>query len=460
MYAIVDIETTGGHAAGHAITEVAILLHNGDRVVRAFHTMINPGMPIPVYITALTGISNEMVQDAPPFGVVASEIFRLLDGHVFVAHNVNFDYSFLRYHLFKYGFLLQCEKLCTVRLSRKLFPGRSSYSLGKLCSELNIPIVNRHRAMGDARSTAELFSILLQKDKEEYIAQCLKKGSGEQQLPPHIQRRDITALPSSPGIYYFKDRKGRVIYVGKAINVKKRVLSHFSGNNAGRQRQEFLRNICSISHTACGTELISFIMEAVEIKRLWPANNRALKRFDPTYAIYEYEDQKGYRRVMIDKKKKGIRSLYSFNSLMEGRKLLADLVREFELCPNLCFLRTEGCCGDDEKEKVCRGACKGWEGPEDYNKRVVQALGKLREALPTFLLLDKGRSEDEKSVILMENGQLVGIGYIQADDNINDMMAVKTRVTIYPSNDYVVNLVLNYAARFPEKVVSYEDLQT
>ncbi len=228
MYAIVDIETTGGHASANGITEVAILIHDGKEITKRFSTLINPLVPIPVYIQALTGINDEMVSSAPTFRDAAEEIFSLLQDKIFVAHNVNFDFSFLRYHLAAAGYHLQTKKICTVRLSRKIMPGFSSYSLGKLCKQVGIDLIDRHRAMGDAAATACLFSMLLEKDTEGHIVKALNQRSKEQSLPPHLPKEDIDKLPSVPGIYYFHNSKAKVVYVGKAVDIRKRVNSHFS----------------------------------------------------------------------------------------------------------------------------------------------------------------------------------------------------------------------------------------
>jgi DNA polymerase-3 subunit epsilon len=299
-YAIVDIETTGGHAVDGGITEVAILIHDGKRIINRYETLINPQRTIPYFIQALTGIDNEMLAEQPPFHKVAKKIYSLLESRVFVAHNVNFDYSFIKHHLGLAGHILNVSKLCTVRMSRKIKPGLKSYSLGRLCDALNIPIENRHRAMGDAEATAILFSRLLEWDKEGHREVMLKRMVKEQQLPSNLPREMIDNLPSSPGVYYFKDKEGKVIYVGKSINIKKRVSSHFVGHNPGLQRQNFIKHIFSISFELCGTELMALLLEANEIKRLWPLYNRAMKGFEPKYALFSYEDQNGYMRLAID----------------------------------------------------------------------------------------------------------------------------------------------------------------
>jgi len=339
LYAVVDIETTGGHASANGITEVAINIHDENKVVESFTTLINPGQSIPVYITALTGIDDAMLVDAPTFADVALQIYQLLHDKIFVAHNVNFDYSFLKHHLSAAGYELNCRKLCTVRMSRKIIPGKASYSLGKLCSVLQIPIQNRHRAAGDADATSILFNMLLEADHEGIIAEMLKKTSKEQVLPPHLDRASILRLPDQPGVYYFKDNKGKIVYVGKAKNLKKRVISHFTGNKPNKQRQDFLRTIYNVDHVVCGTELMALILEANEIKRLWPENNRAMKRYEHKYDLYVFEDQNGYMRLAIDKHKKNNKSLQSFNSLLEGYNFLNHLIEKYQLCAKLCYLQ-------------------------------------------------------------------------------------------------------------------------
>jgi DNA polymerase-3 subunit epsilon len=452
MYAIVDIETTGGHASANGITEIAIILHDGEKVTRKYTTLINPQRHIPIYISALTGISNEMVAKAPLFSEVATEIYSLLHDKIFIAHNVNFDYSFLKYHLSTCGYELNCKKLCTVRLSRKVFPGLISYSLGKLCKQLKVNLVNHHRAEGDAEATAILFSMILENDSAGHINISLNRNSKEQSLPPNLNRSEIDKLPQTPGVYYFHNTKGKVLYVGKAKNLKKRVISHFSGNSNTKQRQDFMREIHSINFQQCGSELMAFILEATEIKRLWPENNRALKRFEQAYGLFIYEDQNGYQRLLIDKKRKGSNPIYSFNQLFEGHALLRQLLDDFELCPKLCFIQRnqDDCIGVENKP--CKGACKGTESRVLYNIRVQQAISKLKSDQPSFAVLEEGRTDEEISVILMENGRLHGMGYVPKNADMENIDSLKSALQLYPSNDYIRNLVQNYAVKNPEKL--------
>lgn len=452
MYAIVDIETTGGHASANGITEIAILIHNGTEVTEEYTTLINPVMPIPIYVQALTGINDEMVSTAPKFQENAQRIYELLHDKIFVAHNVNFDFSFLHFHLAAAGFHLQTKKLCTVRLSRKILPGMVSYSLGRLCNEVGIEIIDRHRALGDAQATAKLFSMLIEKDAEGHIGKTLNQRSKEQSLPPHLPREDMDKLPSVPGIYYFHNSKAKVIYVGKAKNIRKRVASHFTNNKPGRQKQDFIRDIHHITFNECGTELMSFILEAVEIKRLWPAQNRSLKRFEYAYGLYSYEDQNGYMRLIIDRRKKFSKPHYTFNVILEGHRLIKDLIAEFNLCPKLCYIQHNQDACIVIRDQLCKGACLQIESPELYNERVLSALESLNNSLPGFVLIDEGRNQEERSCILMEKGQFYGMGYIPSDLAETDFEVLKKYLTPYANNDYIRNMVLNAAVYYPQKI--------
>jgi len=453
MYAIVDIETTGGYATNNAITEVAIVLHDGNRELKRYETLVNPAMTIPRYVQALTGITDEMVADAPYFEEIAPLLFEWLENAVFVAHNVNFDYSFLKHQFKACGLDLNAKKLCTVRLSRKVFPGAASYSLSKICLHLGIPISNRHRAGGDADATVLLFEKILQSGGMEHIQGMLKGRNKEQYLPINLQAEQVDRLPQTPGVYYFHDQKGKVIYVGKAKNLRKRVGSHFSNNKTGRQKQEFLRNIHTISHESTGTELMAFLLECIEIRRLWPLYNRSLKRFEQTYGLYVFEDRNGYARLILEKRKKQLQPIYTFSLLHEGQTLLRKLIREWDLCPKLCFVQTsDGPC-EGMKEGFCKGACDHKESAAQYNLRVDNAVESLMKSLPSFTLLDQGRHPDEKSCILVEKGKLYGMGYLPADSQIPDAVELKSYLTPYPENDYMRGLVYQHAARWPNKKI-------
>ncbi len=306
--------------------------------------------------------------------------------------------------------------------------GRPGYSLGKICAHLGISIPNRHRAGGDADATVLLLEKILAAGAQEHIHTMLKGKNKEQYLPLHLPAEQIDRLPNRAGVYYFHDQKGKVIYVGKAKNLRKRVTSHFSNNKPGRQKQEFLRNIHAISHETTGTELMAFLLECIEIRRLWPLYNRSLKRFEQIYGLYRFEDRNGYARLAIEKKKRQLQPVYSFSLLTEGQTLLWRLIREWKLCPKLCFIQTgEGPC-EGMKEHYCNGACEQKENSAQYNERVEQAVQSLIKSLPSFGLLDEGRNPQEKSCILVERGRFYGMGYLPAGQTV-DGVSLQRRST-------------------------------
>lgn len=442
MYAIVDIETTGGHASSNAITEIAIYVHDGERVVKHYKTLINPQQKIPLYITALTGISNAMVASAPLFEEIAAEIFDLLKDNVFIAHSVNFDFSFVNHQLKQNGYELKVKKICTVRLSRKVFSGLASYSLGNICRYLQIPIEDRHRADGDARATVTLFERLLQNGADSHINVMLKRSSAEHWLPLHLEKKEITKLPALPGVYYFHDKKDKIIYVGKAINIKKRVSSHFTHNDPEKKRQHFLRHIHKISFTVCANELQALVLESTEIKRLWPKYNDSQKQPAQKYGLYCYEDNRGYLRLAIDKKKKHFPAIYHFNLLHEGQVLLRKMAEVFELDQKLCYIDKTVL---SEKEMI------QLDPPDHYNGKVRKALDHLEKQLPTFAVVDEGLEKNEKLYLLIERGSFWGMGYVRSGVKIKNITTLKEKITAYTDNDFIRNSIYAFVAANPGK---------
>lgn len=446
IYAVVDIETTGGFAASNGIAEIAVFVYDGSEVIDHFETLINPLQPIPRFIQSMTGITDEMVSDAPTFDEIAEPLFAILNDKIFVAHNVNFDYSFLKHQLHECGYELNAKKLCTVRLTRKVFPQLPSYSLGNICRSLEIPVKNRHRAGGDARATVQLLTLLLLNNAQPYIEQFLKKSSGEQYLPLHLPKHQIEQLPRKPGVYYFRNQKGKVIYVGKAKNLRQRVRSHFTHNGAGKQKQEFIRNVHDISYQLCGTELMAAVLEETEIKRLWPVYNTSRKQISFQYGLYVFEDQLGYVRLAIEKKRKHLHPIHTFGLLWEGYRMLWNLIERHRLSPRLCFV---------EKTNDFQNKEEKFDTPDVYNRRVEKALQTMHDELPSFAVLGKGLEDGQQSCLLIEKGKFFGMGYLPEKMKIDNIKTLKKRLTPYPDNDFIRGMICRYAEMNPQKKVSF-----
>ena len=277
MYAIVDIETTGISPKAEKITEIAIYIHNGEKITDEYVTLINPERNIPYFITNLTGITNEMVENAPCFFEAAKKIVEITEGCTFVAHNARFDYSFLQHEFKSLGFNFKRNILDTVALSRKLLPGHQSYSLGNICSKLNISINGRHRAAGDAFATTKLFEILLERDKTLNKGRfLLNQNKKTAELNPNLNLKKIEEIPNEPGIYYFYNDNGDLIYIGKSRNLMQRIHTHLF-NNSTQKTMEMRYHIADIDWELTGSELIALLKESEEIKANKPHYNKAAK---------------------------------------------------------------------------------------------------------------------------------------------------------------------------------------
>jgi DNA polymerase III subunit epsilon len=443
LFAVVDIETTGSYASQNGITEIAIVIHDGTKVLDFFESLVNPKMPIPFFIKRLTGIDDDMVANAPEFREIAAHVSSLLQDKVFVAHNVNFDYSFVKYHLAAASFQLDSPKLCTVRLARKVLPGLPGYSLGKLTHYLGITHTERHRAGGDALATADLLAMIVAKDDGGAIDSMLKTKSGEQYLPPHLPVEQIESLPKTTGVYYFYNSAGKVIYVGKALNLRKRVKGHFSNNKIHRQKQDFLKEIYRVSYRECATELMAHILESAEIRKLWPVHNRSQKGYLPNYGLFAYEDQQGYIRFAVEKHRRAIQPIYTFNSLNEGLTRLKEMAKKFRLCLRMCNLAKECDCGTHQE-------------PAEYNLAANEAQKWITETLPTFALIDEGMQEYECSCILIHNGNFAGMGYLKdRHKDTETLESLRKNIEPMQDNDFIRNLVLRHAEKHSHKCVLF-----
>jgi DNA polymerase III subunit epsilon len=422
MYSIIDIETTGGNPYKDKITEIAIYKHDGTAVVKEFHSLINPERKIPYFISRMTGITDEMVAHAPKFYEIAKRIVEITEGTIFVAHNSSFDYNFIKAEFKTLGYIFERECLCTVRLSRKIIPGYKSYSLGKLCRDLDIEIEARHRAKGDALATVKLFELLIQKKPTEVFAETLDMKMAKTPLNPSITKSVIDQLPQKTGIYYLLDEKGEIIYIGKSKDIKHRVLTHLT-NVKSRRSLEMAEKISNIQYEITGSELLALLRESAEIKCHKPLYNRMQRRSAYNFGLYSYTDCDRYICLKIDKNTSGSIPHTSFSSPDKGKEFLFKMTDKFNLCQNLTglYATSSGCF--QYAVKRCKGACLGIEAPESYNMRVNEALEYAGFMKESIVVLDQGRTPAEKAFIIIENGRYLGYGYAHKEDqfmNVED----------------------------------------
>jgi DNA polymerase III subunit epsilon len=444
MYAIIDIETTGGSPTTEKITEIAIIVHDGNNIINEFSTLVNPEKDIPYYITNLTGINNEMVADAPKFYEIAKQVVELTKDCIFVAHNVTFDYYFIKNEYKRLGYEFVRNKLCTVQLSRKLIPGYPSYSLGNICSHLNIKIEGQHRAMGDACATVKLFEYLLKLNNQADTGFSSLPGLNNKDLHPNLNPSKIEGLPEETGVYYFYDDNNELIYIGKSKNIRNRIFTHFN-NHSSKRAIDMRLNIADIGYELTGNELISLLKESHEIKLLKPKYNRAQRRTINQFGLYSYSDQNGYIRYTIcPTKEREENPLYIFGSHISGKNYLQSLIDEYNLCQKLCGLYpSSGACFHYEIAQ-CYGACIEKESPESYNTRAKEVIELHRFKHQSFVVIDKGRSDDELGVVLIENGRYIGYGFLTLEYYKGNLINLLACIKKFEDNRDVQQILKNY----------------
>lgn len=414
MFAVVDIETTGGSARLERITEIAIYLHDGTAIVDEYTTLINPDRNIPYFITSLTGITNEMVEEAPRFFEVAKKIVEMTEGNTFVAHNARFDYNFLRQEFRMLGYNFKRPILDTVSMSRKLLPGHSSYSLGNLCKDLGIVINGRHRASGDALATVRLLELLLEKDSKQ-PGHGIIGNRRAARLNPALDISRLKEIPEEAGVYYLHNEKGEVIYVGKSCNLSQRINTHLSNQTSARA-MEMAAQVAGIAWEVTGSELIALLIESSEIKAIKPVFNRAQRRTGFRWGIYSFTDSGGYLRFEYRNVEGEQVPLSTFTSRDRARAKLEQLVSDYTLCQKLCGLyETDGPCFH-RQVTLCLGACSGEESPSSYNERAFKALDEFIFTGRSFFIIDRGRSSEEKAAVKIINGKYAGFGYFDIND--------------------------------------------
>lgn len=398
--ALVDIETTGGYTKGNGITEIAILIVREGEIVQRFHQLINPERSVPEAITAITGISDITVQGAVSFSAVAKEITALLHGRIFAAHNVNFDYAFLKDHLGRCGYTFQARRFCSLRYAKMVKPGLQSYSLSNLCRVLHIDNPQKHRAMGDALATFQLINLLRTEDREGHFENLLRYGGHKSIIPSHISEAEILDLPEQPGVYYLLDRHQKPVYIGKAKNLRKRVLSHFTSITKSRRRQIYQKEIWRVTCKTTLTEAQALLLEDREIKHYWPKYNKAQKNLTRPYMVVVYYNRAGEGRLAIVQQVQGPDVLARFDSLSGARQWLNQAVIRGGFNPERAGL-------SHFSHSV----------PSNDTQLFDQFVKEIRrECRGTFLLLEEAVG-NRRPFLMIENETCTGFADFPADTN-------------------------------------------
>ncbi|WP_419211723.1 exonuclease domain-containing protein [Maribacter sp. X9] len=426
MYAILDIETTGGKFNEEGITEIAIHKFDGKKVVDKFISLVNPEKEIQPFVVKLTGINNKMLQTAPKFYEVAKRIIEITEDTVLVAHNAQFDYRILRTEFRRLGYNFERKTLCTVDLSKLLLPDAESYSLGKLVRSLGIPVSDRHRANGDALATVKLFKLLLAKDSEKIIIKDTIRKESQGELSEK-QLDIVRELPNKTGLFYMHNKEGEIIYLSKSTDIKKKVNQLFT--KSGERSRKLAKDTKKVTFEETGNELVAILKEHEELLKLRPKYNSIPKKRMFSHALCKVENKDGYDSLKIMPFRECKDPLGLFNGIFSAKNHLYKITKEFDLCEKVNGISEArgNCSGYDEG--TCKGACLKKEDQATYNDRVRAATSKYNLKDKNVVLVDKGREIGEQSAILIRNGSLVGFGFCDLNYQINNMHILETLIT-------------------------------
>ncbi len=441
MYAILDIETTGGKYNEEGITEIAIHKFDGHQVVDQFISLVNPEKEIQPFVVNLTGINNKMLRTAPKFHEVAKRIVEITQDAVLVAHNAQFDYRILRTEFRRLGYNFERKTLCTVDLSKKLIPEAKSHSLGKLVRSLGIAVSDRHRANGDALATLKLFKVLLTKDSDKTIIKNVIRKEAHGELSDR-QLDIVESIPSETGVYYMHDKDGEIIFLGKSSNMKKRVNQHFTRNGGrGRQLQKATKKV---SFEKTGSELVALLKENEELARNRPKFNQKSPALNFSHGVCTLTDENGYRILQAKKLMEKNGSFATFNSRVAAENFIRKLTIEFRLCDKLNGIsEAKKNCANYEADN-CDGACIKKESPAQYNTKISEAIEKYSLSGKNIVIVDKGRDIGEHSAILIKNGDFKGLGYYNLNHQINTISILESIIVPMIGNDSTDHIIETY----------------
>lgn len=429
MYAIIDVETTGGSPKRERIIEIAIIKSNGEKIIDSYQTLVNPEKTIPPFVSNLTGISNEMVEQAPLFEEIAAQVEAFTKGCVIVAHNAHFDYGFIKNEFRYIGQYYQRDRICTVKLTQRALPGLEGYSLGKLAKHFNIDHADKHRAYADAEATTELLHILLREANPKILAQFMHRSYIHNPPEINIPEKQLIAVPEETGVLHFYDKTGQILYILKSHDLYTRITDMLFYFNPNTHKGNMLQKATGISYTTTGSEILAQILEIEQIYKHRPAYNKK------TYGLNLVEmstnkDKYGYYNIHLSRSNKIAKKGTYFSNFYEANSQIGSLAKLHKLCPILCTRQTNanGTCEYFEK-KLCQGACVKQEENTTYNKRVERALKKLRYKHANFILIDEGPDMLTSTAFVIQNNTCIGYTIVEKTSTIENPADLINQIT-------------------------------
>jgi len=388
-FAIVDTETTGTSPNYNQIIEIGVLRIEDGVLVDSYQTLVRPARLLPDIITSITGITNADLENAPTFDEVALRVRELLSGATIVAHNARFDYSFIKNEFRRLDMPFNAKTLCTVKLSRSLFPQYAHHSLDDVISRHGFTCESRHRAFDDAKVLWDFLQELENTIEPELLEKAVKKAMGLVEDAPSGKQDLVAHLPHAPGVYIFYGKDKEVLYVGKSIDIKKRVLSHYTQDHTSAKELRMMQEVVDIEYRETTGELSALFLESKLIKQMMPVYNRALRKMKKLALLLMYKDVAGYRTARVEYRDQieleDLPNLLSvFRTERQAKEFLEGIVREHQLCPKILGLEKAGsskkgnsACFQYQLEN-CKGACLGKEKSAFYNARFTDIFRKRK----------------------------------------------------------------------------------
>ena len=443
MYAILDIETTGGKYDEEGITEIAIYRHDGEQITDQFSSLVNPQIEIQPFVQKLTGISSKMLRNAPKFYEIAKRIIEITEGCIIVAHNSSFDYRILQTEFRRLGYSFERKSLCTVVLSKILLPEQPAYNLGKLVRNLGIPFSDQHRAQGDAIVTVKLFELLLEKDLKKKILKTQVSSEHPNKVPPKFLDV-VDKLPSEMGVYYISNHESEIIYIGKSNNIKKRVLNHLTSK--AKKAELIQRELHSVTYALTGGELVTLLKEQNEIKTNAPKLNKAMRyRSFPMGIRLDEPDE--YPNLIVEQVKKEHVYLSVYRNMKSAKAAVVNWTANYGICLHKTSLsNSSGPCFQYGLKK-CDGACIGSESAEAYREKVNTLLATFRYPYSDFLIVSQGRKTGESSFVYIKDKVFCGYGYFELNHQIKDDKQISSRLVSMENNPDVEKLIRSFLSR-------------
>lgn len=447
----VDVETNGQMGERGRIIEIAMIRVEYGETVEEFTSLVNPGSSIPYWIEKLTGISNTDISDAPYFDDIAEKLKELSHGAIFVAHNVRFDYSFIKSHFAATGYDYRPKMFCTVRMSRGIYPDFKGHSLEKIIKRHNIDVESRHRAYDDALAIYKFTKLAIAERGDEAFADNVRLQLKTKSLPPNVSPSVVDNLPEAPGIYIFRDQDGAPLYIGKSVNIRDRVRSHFTNDTRIVKEMKLSQRSYSIDYEATETEIEALLLESTRIKTMQPLFNRLLRRRTQQSVLMKQQTDDNYTTIAIESRDLSdttdLNLIYGvYTSRIKAKKSLESLARTYQLCPKLLSLeKPSGACFRYQLG-LCRGACIGKESADSYNQRVDYALSRARVESWPFKSKIALKISDSKSLII-DQWVIEGVLHTEAEPHVERLSSG------FDIDTY--KILRSYIRRFPSHIIPY-----